>query len=145
MQRLIDTLVCLIIIVCGGVYLWGTYHKSLRENVGAVVNQPLLTSMTNATTSIGRVPTRVFDRDTFHTYARISNTGPNEISCYLESATAASSTLVQGAGLLFGANSSTPYKGEPNICFGAAPGCVPYIGAVNCVMNVTTTVGIIYN
>ena len=113
--------------------------------VGGVFNQQLIYSgMTNATSSIGTTATTVLSGTVFSTYARITNTTQNDISCYAENATVASSTIVVGGGISIGRAATTTAAGEPNVCFGAAPGCIPYVGQVNCIASVTTTVGLTY-
>lgn len=126
---------------------WTAQAPTNLENklLGNVSNQPVFFTMTNATTSVSRIAvTTVFSAGSFNNYARITNTSGNNISCYLETATAASSTLAAGAGITIGRVSST-FSGEPSVCFGYAPGCIPYVGKVNCKATVTTTGGLIYN
>jgi len=113
--------------------------------LGNVASQPVVFTMSNATTSVSsNSVTTVFSAGSFINFAKITNTSANDISCYLESATAASSTLVAGAGITIGRVSST-FSGEPSVCFGYAAGCIPYVGKVNCKASATTTGGLIYN
>lgn len=117
----------------------------INQAFGNAATPPVLFTMTNGTTSISSIAvTTVFTAGSFNNYAKISNTSGNDISCYLESATAASSTLVAGAGITIGRVSST-FSGEPSVCFGYGTGCIPYVGRVNCKASATTTVGLIYN
>lgn len=113
--------------------------------IGTVGDQSVYYSgFTNATTSIGRASaTTVFSGTAFSVYARITNTTQNDISCYVQSATAASSTVVVGAGIPIGRAATTTFSGESSVCFGAAAGCIPYVGQINCIASVTTTVALI--
>lgn len=124
----------------------GLYNSN--KQVGNIATTPIIYSgMTNSTTSIARANvTTVFTGSgtgSFSIYARISNPSNNSISCYAESATAASSTLTLNNGISFG-SLFTSTSTEGSICFGATAGCIPYVGQVNCIASQTSTVGITY-
>lgn len=118
--------------------------RPAQQNQGAAVNQQVFFSgVTNGTSTINVTPTTVFSSSAYNLFARISNPNPSTISCYLEATTSTSSTLIAGAGTNIGA-ASTTFSGQNSVCFGYAEGCIPYIGKVNCVSAVTTTVGVTY-
>lgn len=97
------------------------------------------TGTTNASVIVNRSSTQVLP-PTWSQYARISNNGTSTISCSADGQTAASSSVTSSVGIII-----TPITGGIHkVSFGNGSD-VPYIGSVNCVATVSTTVGVIYH
>jgi hypothetical protein len=90
---------------------------------------------TNSSTTVNTTSTQVLD-GLWSTYARITNTAANLVTCFMDNKTAASSTVTANTGIMLFASSSA----RSQLCFGKGPDCIPYVGKVNCLANATGVV-----
>lgn len=111
------------------------------------------TGTTIATSTVNTTSTQVIAAG-WTNYARIQNPGTSTVSCTLDNLTAASSTAAANKGVIIGpggilqnavASSTVSPTVPSSACFGPYPGCIPYVGALNCVANVATPVTTIKN
>ncbi len=138
-------------VVCLGIALVGILTGLLiaanlvdHQNAGGVSSQTYWTGTggTNTSSTVNTTSTQILP-STWSLFARISNYGTSTVSCYADNKTAASSSAATNAGINIGMVSST-FSGESSVCFGPSSGCIPFVGAVNCISSQKATVGLTY-
>jgi hypothetical protein len=101
-------------------------------------------AFTHATTSINTTSTQIFA--TVPKFAQIINTTANQITCSLDNAnaTAASSSVTSGRGVIIPPAYQTTSTGlgiaSFGECYAGAPNCYRHKGSVNCLAATTTVV-----
>lgn len=133
----IFAIVALVVVVLG---LGG---KAPATFGGASFSPVFMSNMVvSATSTVGPTSVTTVVPAGYSQFAEITNNSAAVVWCTLDNAKAASSSAALGMGVKLGAVSTT-YSGEIYQSFGAQ-GNINYVGAINCVSAVSSTLAVVY-